>query len=164
MHWPVCVCVCVWVWGFMGILRLSGNSQISVHASASPARSHPRRLYLGKGGGNHFRRCLLYQMRLSTKLTLVKQFGKMTWSGGSAYRNPRASGRASVLMVWMPMALYVGESVRWLSSRQRAQIQRRTPLPPSHTRARTRTRTRLVICRGLQLSASTTAAAYAILT
>lgn len=74
-------------------LWLSRGALISVHASAFPARSHPQLLYLKRGGGNHFRRCLFYQKRLSTKLTLVKQFEKMTWRRGEGNRNPWVSGQ-----------------------------------------------------------------------
>lgn len=69
-------------------LWLSWDTLISVHASTSAARSCPQLLYLRNGGGNHFCRCLFYQKRLSTKLTLANQFKKITWRRGRVIEIP----------------------------------------------------------------------------
>lgn len=161
-------CICVWggMWNHEH-LRLSRGAPFSVHASASPARSHPQLLYLRKGGGGEsFPRMLFPSKALIDKANTSKAVWKNYLKAREGNSNPWVNGQKARGDVWMPKAPCVSECqmIIWQieSPDSSAQLEN-TPAAShthihTHTRARAHTHILLLICCLPKFSASTATA------
>lgn len=102
------MCVSVWACKNHEHLPLSRGSLISVHAGTSPARSHPQLLYLMKGWGNHFHRCL-FRQALINKANISKAVWKNDLKAREGKQKSLGEWTNSSVMIRKPKALCVWE-------------------------------------------------------